>query len=62
MKVELFVFIRKNGDGSASTFFFNTMEEANNYAEDQVERFDDDIKSSTLILDDNGKLTEIPTY
>lgn len=43
IELEFQVFIQNNGDGSASTLFFNEPIEAENYAERDGERLCDDI-------------------
>ena len=59
-RATLWVYIRDNGDGSASAFFFNTEADAERAAELDFEwsgqRMCDDVDSVTLEFDDSGVL------
>lgn len=56
MKIKLWIYAANNGDGSTSTYFFNSKEEAEKYAKDDNERFCDDIWETTIKISSKGKL------
>jgi hypothetical protein len=56
MKAKVFIYNQNNYDGSSSACFFNTEEDAEKYAEEDTERFCDDINSHTFEFDDQGNL------
>lgn len=54
------VFLRNNGDGSAYTYFFNTEEEAEEYASKDWERLCDDVFPETITINGLGQIKDIP--
>jgi hypothetical protein len=50
-KVRLWIWMRNNGDGSASPVFFGTREEAELAAEKDEERLCDDIDEVRFVVD-----------
>ena len=58
MKIKLWVHIQNCGDGSAVAKFFNSLEEAEEYAEEYGgdERLCEDVYSYTLEIDETGKI------
>jgi hypothetical protein len=60
MKVNFWVFLRNNDDGSASAVYFPTEELAEQYASWDDERFCDDVYEQTLEFDENGVLVPNP--
>ena len=58
MKTRIWIYIKNLGDGSASIRFFSSKEEAEKYAENDDERFCDDINEYILDFDSNGELLD----
>jgi hypothetical protein len=56
MKVTIWIYIENLGDGSCAARITDSEESAEKLAENDDERFCDDIYSKTLEFDDNGKL------
>jgi len=56
MKVEVWIYIQSQGDGSCVAQFFSTEDEAEEFAEKDEERLGDDIYSKTLEFNSKGKL------
>jgi hypothetical protein len=62
LSIKLWVYMSNCGDGSAAPKFFNTEQEAEDFAEPDGERFCDDIFQTTLRLDPKTlKLLKVPT-
>ena len=60
IKLKFQVFVRDNGDGSASPLFFNKPEEAREYSEGENQWLCDDIFQETIVINGLGKIKEIP--
>ena len=56
MKATVWIYNRNNYDGSSSACFFKSESDAEKYAEEDTERFCDDINSHTFEFDENGVL------
>ena len=56
MKINFWVYIENLYDGSACARFFNSKEEAEEYAKDHDERFCDDIYPKSLEVNEAGQL------
>jgi hypothetical protein len=56
IKATVWVYMKNNGDGSASPCFFNSEDAAEKYAENDDERYCEDIDRHTLEFDENGNL------
>lgn len=59
IKLNFQIFIQNNGDGSASTIFFNEEKEAEAYAGEDDERLCDDIFPKTITVNGLGKIKDI---
>jgi DNA-binding beta-propeller fold protein YncE len=58
--VKGYVYVSNCGDGSASVSFFNTEQEAEAYAAPDDERFCDDIRPITIVVDpQTGKICNV---
>ena len=60
MKVNVYYYISNCGDGSCAVHFFNSEQDAEDYASQDGERFCEDIKSKTLEFDKDGRLLNEP--
>ncbi len=56
VKVKFWYYMQNNGDGSASPLFFNSEKAAEAYAENDNERYCDDISFEELEFDIGGNL------
>ena len=56
MKTKVWMHIANAGDGGAYVKFFNTEDEANFSAEQDDERYCDDVQSQVFEFDKDGKL------
>lgn len=61
LTVKFWIYVRNLGDGSTALYFFNKCSEAESFAEQDDERYCDDVYQKTLKVDlDTGKLLDIP--
>ena len=56
MKIKVYYYISNCGDGSCAVHFFNSEQEAEDYASQDDERFCEDIQSRILEIDECGRL------
>jgi len=56
MKLQVWMHLVNSGDGGAYVKFFNTKEDAEFSADQDDERFCDDVQTHTFEFDDYGKL------
>jgi len=54
--ITFWTYTKNCGDGSCVVCFFNSAEEAEDYAGDDDERYCEDIESHTLQLDENHRI------
>lgn len=62
MKTKVWIYTQNQGDGSVTTRFFATKEQAEAYAEaapEYEDRFCDDVYYQNLEFDDNGNLLNV---
>ena len=56
MRITFWTYVQNCGDGSNYVCYFNSREDAETFAENDNERYCDDITQHTMEVDENGKI------